>query len=496
MKPSRSTWARGRQTGQTVVWFLATIAACCCVLALVYNVGQVTNKKEATVNAADAAALSGALIEARMLNFEAYANRAMIANEVTVAQLVSAESFMNYSDTLLQNIATYTSIVPILDDITSTLSQVVDVETQVTDAAVTGGIAAVEGVNSVLQPVALAAFHSGAAAANNVSSNIAAANVTVFNGRDDQSPQLSANGVALALNEASWISFVNNGDDPATVKNLVVSSRDPFATQRNNSSLLDTLNTLMEIAGGGTEYTQLDKTSGTTVLDNFDHWEAQDSMDVDQNTCLFFGHVCSTDNLFIDMGYGRADADANGDNGKNLCNSTGFFGLPTWNCMEAMNNPHNLNWNGLPTLLDLASGLGNSDPCTRQNGSDSPSVPYVMAVQEAGAASLTTQNLGSGLNNVDVPGPQGSPRMDDQFQNGNLTAISEACVFFLRPDGNTVDPTRGALAREDGKHEFASLYNPYWQARLTQSDTRWITALYAAIGRPELVPFAITPPHP
>src|SRR4029077_1551528 len=46
---------RRRQRGQTVLWFLATIAACCCVFALVYNVGQVTNHKEATVNAGDAA---------------------------------------------------------------------------------------------------------------------------------------------------------------------------------------------------------------------------------------------------------------------------------------------------------------------------------------------------------------------------------------------------------------------------------------------------------
>src|ERR1700751_2618308 len=90
------------QRGQTILWFLATTAACCAVFALVYNIGQVTSEKEKTINAADAAALSGALVEARALNFEAYVNRAMIANEVTIAQLLSAESFVNYDSTMAE----------------------------------------------------------------------------------------------------------------------------------------------------------------------------------------------------------------------------------------------------------------------------------------------------------------------------------------------------------------------------------------------------------
>jgi hypothetical protein len=56
---------RKNQRGQAVVWFMATVAACCSVFALVYNVGAMTNKKEQTTNAADAAAISGAMMEAR-----------------------------------------------------------------------------------------------------------------------------------------------------------------------------------------------------------------------------------------------------------------------------------------------------------------------------------------------------------------------------------------------------------------------------------------------
>lgn len=493
MRSTRHLPDRQRQSGQTVIWFLATIAACCCVFALVYNVGQVTNKKEATVNAADAAALSGALIEARMLNFEAYANRAMIANEVTIAQLVSSQSFVNYANTFEQDVNDIAQFIPYVGDISVSIAQASQTATDYYNPAVEGLIEGVDAISTVLQPVALAAYESGATAANTVASNIAAANVTTFNGRDDQAPQLAASAVALGLNEGSWTSFVNSGgDDQATVAGLVGDSRDPFATQRNNGGVIGTLNDTLEAAGLGEAYFSLAKTSGTTELENFNRWSSQDSLDIEFNACAFFGHLCSNNPIpGVPVAYGRADADSDDSEGKQLCNTSAIFGGPTTNCQNAFDNPNTSSWQGLPKLLELASGLGRTDPCTTNNGSDSPSLPYVMAVEEAGQATLTTQNLGSGLNNVDVPGPQGSPRMTDSFQNGGkLTAISEACVFFLRPDGKPDDPTRGSLARGDGKHEFASLYNPYWQARLTAPDSKWIAALYTQIGQASLIPVA------
>ncbi len=109
------------------------------------------------------------------------------------------------------------------------------------------------------------------------------------------------------------------------------------------------------------------------------------------------------------------------------------------------------------------------------------------AVQKAGAATGTTQRLKI---DADVTSPQGSPHLTDDLQNGDrMTAISEACTFFLRPNSN--DPTRGPLARADGVHEYASLYNPYWQARLTTPELGWTSLLNLAIGAPFLN--ALTP---
>jgi hypothetical protein len=105
-------------------------------------------------------------------------------------------------------------------------------------------------------------------------------------------------------------------------------------------------------------------------------------------------------------------------------------------------------------------------------------------VQKSADATLTTQRIGSpGMNTVQVPGPLGSPLMEDNLQNGDrLTSIATARVFFARPDWAARDITAGDLPRPDRKHEYASLYNPYWQARLAPTDDAVRAGFYALIG--------------
>jgi hypothetical protein len=83
--------------------------------------------------------------------------------------------------------------------------------------------------------------------------------------------------------------------------------------------------------------------------------------------------------------------------------------------------------------------------------------------------------------------------MEDDLQNGDrLTAISAATVYFLRPTGDVTDPTAHVLFRSDKSHEYASLYNPYWQAQLAPVDATTKAGFYALIGaNPTLAP--VTP---
>jgi len=61
-------------------------------------------------NAADAAAFGASTLEARSLNFAAYTNRAMVANEVAIGQLVGLLSLVDEFKTSGEYIEVYVAI--------------------------------------------------------------------------------------------------------------------------------------------------------------------------------------------------------------------------------------------------------------------------------------------------------------------------------------------------------------------------------------------------
>lgn len=89
-----------RQGGQALILAIICLLVLCLGLLAVFDTGQVVNKKEQLTNAADAAAYSVGIEQARALNTVAYFNRAEVANQIFVAQLVSLQSYANYADSL------------------------------------------------------------------------------------------------------------------------------------------------------------------------------------------------------------------------------------------------------------------------------------------------------------------------------------------------------------------------------------------------------------
>lgn len=88
------------QRGQALVFSLVTMSIILLVMVSLYTMGQQSIAKIRLQNTADAAAYSAVLAEARDYNFSAYTNRAVIANQVAVAQVVGITSWArNYSDT-------------------------------------------------------------------------------------------------------------------------------------------------------------------------------------------------------------------------------------------------------------------------------------------------------------------------------------------------------------------------------------------------------------
>lgn len=83
------------QRGQALVFVTVTILVMVIAMMMTYSIGQLTNQKTRLQNTADAVAYSAALAQARDYNFSAYMNRAMIANDVSVAQQIALRSWVS-----------------------------------------------------------------------------------------------------------------------------------------------------------------------------------------------------------------------------------------------------------------------------------------------------------------------------------------------------------------------------------------------------------------
>ena len=83
---------KGQAAAVVIIFSLVLIVAAFSL----FKSGKITTNKIQLQNAADAAAYSVSVIEARDLNFASYMNRAMVANEVAIAQFIGLASWASH----------------------------------------------------------------------------------------------------------------------------------------------------------------------------------------------------------------------------------------------------------------------------------------------------------------------------------------------------------------------------------------------------------------
>jgi hypothetical protein len=99
-----SACALCRQRGQALVLGIFFLIAGLAGTYFLFNTGQVLTEKNRLVTTADAVAYGAGVMQARALNFDAYGNRALVANEVLIAQMVSLSSWSQYVKTHAENL--------------------------------------------------------------------------------------------------------------------------------------------------------------------------------------------------------------------------------------------------------------------------------------------------------------------------------------------------------------------------------------------------------
>ncbi len=474
-----------RQQGQSLLWFLAFAATMAMTFVGVYSVGQTTTEKQKTVNAADAAAYSGAMVQARVLNMVAYTNRAEIANEVMLAQLVSMQSWLGYMQETIQSfelIANTLSLIPpiaplmqgaarVMNVVENAIGYVGDLNAAATRLAVPAVEVAYSVVYSTLklvvfEPSGLVMAHASRSAAENV----LAANKADQNGKLDTAPSMISNDTLLARNALNWRSafklYKKNtrvgsaSDGRRNAAEVLLESRDSFSEERKGarSGFFSYLWGSGQIRVCPVFLLGASK-DGPTTLVNYERWEAQDTSVYRLNA-----GGCKGDGL--PYGWGRATLARNQEAGNRRTNPHRAAGLLAYGEVEKFSG-----WTGVKELYDVDRNRSNDRPLDSggqkyfKEGEEDLS--FVVAVAKNKNAVRNNETLG--FLDRDSASHLGNTKLAANYLEDQIAAKSEAKVFFSRPARNTADFTGAPLFRGDSHKEYASLYNPYWQVRLTDS---------------------------
>lgn len=139
--------------GQVSVLFGGVLAALLVVMLLLVAGMQRTSQQWYLQNVADAAASSGARVIARELNFIALTNRALIANQIALAQLVGVASWMAMLEDGSKRLALISRVIPYLNTFTHHLQQFIRAAQPVIERMIQ---LAIVGQGAVVQAISIA----------------------------------------------------------------------------------------------------------------------------------------------------------------------------------------------------------------------------------------------------------------------------------------------------------------------------------------------------
>ena len=460
-----------RQRGQALPLGVGLLLVIASFLYLMVNSGQSVTEKIRVTNAADAAAYSAGVVEARTLNYDAYTNRAIVANEIVIAQLVSLASWTDY-------FATAAQIYPVVSPVTNALL-LPNLRVLQLDAVFFGADVAtiangqsprqyadavVQGLGGAIAAVDLAVLALSCSQQLVQLSTTAAVSQQLLATRVVQAmdPALRAEVVPTSF---GWDSFTKNysrtgddGDERARMADVTVRSRDLFTRERNwDASSFD----IPLIRKNGA----LKKRGGTDLI-GFDEWRAVDTLELHGQTwtCtrrIWFVRVPTwCDDVQIPTGWGFQRADSGGDDAGRGYHGNAYSENPRTAATAESEMRPALTFRGIPDSRDMAD-LGHTAAIT---------TGITVRVSKSHASTLTSANA------AQFKTTGALDLYSSRLAGGQMAALSRAEIYFDR-----------TAARADGKTELASLFNPYWRVRLvspTVEDKAFSAALQAGLALP------------
>ena len=453
-----------RQRGQVLPVSIALMMIVSGLFYLMVNAGQTVTEKMRVTNAADAAAYSAAVLEARALNFDAYMNRGIVANQMAIAQAVSFASWIDYFAHAADHIAATAAEIEefMLPD-----PRIIPLEAALGGsefvAEYFGGQSvgdyaayAIDGIGGFITALNFASVGLSTAqdaVQVNLTAGVRQGEVAqqVVRAMD---PALDAEVVPVTHGfdtfTKSW-----SGDDRERLKQVAMNSRDQFTRERN-----------WTIDGFDIPLVRSDpsiKKRGGTEIIGYDEWRGVDTLELHGQRfgCGKLG-LSWCDDVREPIGWGGIEVDAGAGDAGHGYHGNAYGENPTTasRADSVMRQPGYAIYSGLPSVHEITDTDPKNDAVTGitirvwKKQSD--------ALTSGGAAQLK---------------PAGQLQVfDDHPAAGDMVALSRAQVFFDR-----------IAARADGKSELGSLYNPYWRVRLvapTEADKGYAAGKQGGLALP------------
>jgi hypothetical protein len=422
------------QTGQALPLALVMLVAVAAIVFFMFNSGQLVQEKIRLTNTADAVAYSAGVFEARVLNYDAYTNRAMIANEIALGQAVGLASWAKYVGTAAENIKPYTYLIPapygeVAAEMLDLVKDMSEVYTTVLASSVVPMHDAVINALAVSQLVMHGPGNGVVLASRKqLMDSVAHAN----------DPDAKVDVLPIADDFAGFVQTYSSREERTRMGRLVQDGRDAFLRSRN-------WDFGMVVLCAGAE---LRKRGSTEFIDLVDGWKSMDTLSAHLFKFDFKKFKCRRHEEPIGYGTAYSDGDLSDDAysyaGSRPTNPrASLYADSDEGIAEGFDpEPPTVAGGAIPVFHEL------SEDVLKQ---EDPRTTLVIRVSKPQAKQVFSGGAGAIK-------PRG--RLDlyqGALASGESAAVSGVEVFFERPDGKN---------KVSGKEETGSLFNPYWQARL------------------------------
>ena len=519
------------QQGNVLPYVLAMMAALLFSAQYVFNAYKVSNQSTQLQNTTDAAAYSVATVYAQNYNFVALSNRALVANQITMAQVVTTVSWMRMLVTLAETVNDIGQYIPyvaaitnIIDNAAQAISPVLETAAPIISEVVAKYILAGSQAQKIAVPLtAVIAQEVLAEVVEKNDPDVDYSLATVSISGQSATHLSSLYGQSDCYNEAEKVRSGSFGDEETIARcrqfrNITLASRDGFTESRTYRFQFPAMpatiilpDVAVEPVAGQPLYSTLTlERGGETVMGGdtpavekdtpFTTWTAIDTTSLHAST-HFINLQLKADSTThaekVKLGVGHAYA---GDECSS-CHHITHEGSDAWS-----KNPRGSSctdpdsYNGYAdgsksqndsafALMDVAAlDCGSLANNYREPLSDNKGVglslfynlkdegyvekkDHIMVYlrKSQHAVKTASQTTGGGTGAYKLDRYQGA-------QNSVFHGSAGAAVFFRRGNDQWM---LNSGRRLDGRLEFGNSYNPFWEARLDRLTTDERIALEA-----------------